>query len=421
MKDNHKGRKQSYLSYRRFQLCLVVSMSGVFLGMCVLAVFGASSPGLALRAHAAEVDVSMDGSSRRTVVTRGTPPRKQQDDAAATTDTLGIEEKNHASNNMEEELPQEAEENPSFLTNRLPTFKYGTAWKKERTKGLVKQAVLEGFRHIDTACQPKHYNEKGVGEGWTEAAAELGLSRDQIWLQTKFTSVSGQDRSQPLPYDANAPLEEQVQQSLERSLENLQTDYLDSWIMHGPEDNWDDTLRVWRVMESYVDQGVVKQIGISNLYAPDALEYLYQEARIPPAVVQNRFYPDTGHDVDIRAFCLDHNIEYQSFWTLGANRHVWQDSQDFRTMAKEKNLTPETLFYAVCFQMGITVLDGTTNTEHMRQDIALLNRFRNSILSDEPILTDEEMHFVVTDLLALSEPEVEEDSEDSQDWQNQEY
>jgi len=68
-----------------------------------------------------------------------------------------------------------------------PHLVYGTAWKKEETARLVSEAVKSGFRFIDTACQPKHYNEAGVGNGWTAAAQELGLSRSDIWLQTKFT------------------------------------------------------------------------------------------------------------------------------------------------------------------------------------------------------------------------------------------
>merc|ERR1711933_158692 len=120
----------------------------------------------------------------------------------------------------------------------FPTLKYGTAWKKERTKTLVYEAIQAGFRHIDTACQPKHYNEAGVGEVWKLASENLKLNRRNIWLQTKFTSLNGQDPNN-VPYDKDAPLDEQVRQSLRKSLENLQTDYIDSWVIHGLEDTWE--------------------------------------------------------------------------------------------------------------------------------------------------------------------------------------
>ena len=61
-----------------------------------------------------------------------------------------------------------------ILTTGRPYLLYGTAWKEEDTASLVAQAVHAGFRFIDTACQPKHYNEAGVGKGWTTAATQLG-------------------------------------------------------------------------------------------------------------------------------------------------------------------------------------------------------------------------------------------------------
>jgi hypothetical protein len=100
----------------------------------------------------------------------------------------------------------------SFSLSDRPTLKYGTAWKKEATADLVYRAVLNGFRHIDTACQPRHYNEAGVGEGWTKAAETLGLNRGDIWLQTKFSSLDAQDPDNT-PYDRNAPLEDRVRVS----------------------------------------------------------------------------------------------------------------------------------------------------------------------------------------------------------------
>mmetsp|Transcript_7187 Transcript_7187/g.10502 ORF Transcript_7187/g.10502 Transcript_7187/m.10502 type:complete len:315 (+) Transcript_7187:73-1017(+) len=265
------------------------------------------------------------------------------------------------------------------------SLKYGTAWKKEATSDLVYNAVKAGFRHIDTACQPKHYNEAGVGEGWTKAAQELGLSRENISLQTKFTSLNGQDPNR-IPYDKDAPLAERVRQSLEKSLENLQTDYIDSLVMHGMENSWEDNFIVWRVFESFVDEGRVRQIGISNFYEADAVKYLFENARIKPAVVQNRFYKDSGYDTEIRSFCRDNGIEYQSFWTLGANRHFLRNAEvaDF---CREKQLTPETFMYAFVMAIGITPLDGTTNQDHMVEDMALLQRLRDG----EVLFTTEEL------------------------------
>lgn len=131
----------------------------------------------------------------------------------------------------------------SYNLNEYPTLKYGTAWKKDRTADLVTKAIKAGFRHIDTACQPRHYHEAGTGDGWVAAAKELGLARTDIWLQTKFSGLNAHDPNN-VPYDVTASLEDRVRQSLKKSLENLKTDYIDSLIMHGPENNWDDHWKV---------------------------------------------------------------------------------------------------------------------------------------------------------------------------------
>src|SRR4051794_40142140 len=117
----------------------------------------------------------------------------------------------------------------NFITSiagvRVPRMLYGTAWKKARTQEWVQAAIKEGFRGIDTACQPKHYHEPGVGAG-VAASLNAELNRAALYLQTKFTPLAGQDPNQ-VPYDPRATLTEQVAQSLQASLHNLQTDYVD--------------------------------------------------------------------------------------------------------------------------------------------------------------------------------------------------
>src|SRR5688572_14497701 len=95
---------------------------------------------------------------------------------------------------------------------RVPRLVYGTAWKEDRTAGLVKAALAAGFRGIDTANQRKHYFEAGAGEG----LAASGVARADVFLQTKFTYARGQDHR--LPYDPSASYTLQVEQSFARSL-----------------------------------------------------------------------------------------------------------------------------------------------------------------------------------------------------------
>jgi diketogulonate reductase-like aldo/keto reductase len=269
----------------------------------------------------------------------------------------------------------------------LPFLVYGTAWKKDDTEQLVANAVRNGFRFIDTACQPKHYNEHGVGNGWTIAAKELGLQRSDLFLQTKYTSISGQDPKR-VPYDPTQPLEDRIIQSLKVSLHNLQTSYIDSWVMHSPEDTLEETMIAYRVMEQAVDDGKVLRLGISNCYDYDMFTTIYEEARIKPSVLQNRFYEDSDWDQDLRLFCKEHNIWYQSFWTLTANRDALA-TNEVKTWAASKQLTPQTLLYAYLMSLGYgTPLDGTTSIKHMKEDQALVLRMQGGekiFESDEDI------------------------------------
>ena len=113
----------------------------------------------------------------------------------------------------------------------IPSFMYGTAWKEEATTQLVQLAVASGFTAIDTANQLIHYQEALVGEA-LQALGKNGIKRDTLFLQTKFTSVDGQDHR--TPYDASADLTTQVRQSFDSSLTHLCTDYVDSYVLHAP-------------------------------------------------------------------------------------------------------------------------------------------------------------------------------------------
>jgi len=77
----------------------------------------------------------------------------------------------------------------SFSSSTVPNILYGTAWKKNRTAELVELAIKTGFRAIDTACQPKHYNEKGVGDAVKKLIDEGVITRKDIFLQTKYTPI----------------------------------------------------------------------------------------------------------------------------------------------------------------------------------------------------------------------------------------
>jgi diketogulonate reductase-like aldo/keto reductase len=250
----------------------------------------------------------------------------------------------------------------------MPTILYGTAWKKERTATLVATALQQGFRGVDTAGQPKHYDEAGVGAG-IAAFLRSGLPRGELYIQTKFTPADGHDPLR-MPYDARAPLPEQVAQSFASSLRNLGTGYVDALVLHSPLRSPRDLLSVWHAMEALVDAGTARRLGISNCYDLDVLEALHAAARVKPTIVQNRFYAQTRYDHEIRAFCSMRGIVYQSFWTLTANPALLEHPV-VEAIALRLARTPEQILFRYLSESGVVPLTGTTSVEHMRSDLAI--------------------------------------------------
>lgn len=248
----------------------------------------------------------------------------------------------------------------------MPRIVYGTAWKKDATARLVSQALACGFRGIDTACQPKHYDEAGVGAGIATWLARGGR-REELYLQTKFTPLGGQDPAR-VPYDRDARPAEQVQQSLAASQRNLGTTDIDSLVLHSPVRGRE----TWAAMEALVDAGAVRQLGISNCYELATLDALCRSARIAPVVVQNRFHAETGYDRAIRAYCRVNGIVYQGFWTLTANPHVLAHAS-VRATAMRHGATPAQVLYRWLVLEGVVPLIGTTSETHMEEDLAIFD------------------------------------------------
>jgi len=250
----------------------------------------------------------------------------------------------------------------------IPSFMYGTAWKKDATTGLVLQAVEAGFAAIDTANQLIHYDEARVGEALLQLVKQGG-SREQLFLQTKFTPVNSQDHR--LPYDARASVGAQVAQSFESSLAHLHTEYLDSYVLHGPyyrrglgSEDWE----VWSAIESLYDAKKTRMIGVSNVSA-EQLTLLCERAKHKPMVVQNRCYAALGWDKDVREICRAHGIIYQGFSLLTANSSIFAEP-DLRAMAAKYQVGLAQIVFRFSQQIGMQPLTGTTNAQHMKEDLA---------------------------------------------------
>ena len=260
---------------------------------------------------------------------------------------------------------------PGSQTVFIPDFLYGTAWKEERTPALVELALRAGFRGIDTANQRRHYFEAGVGQGLESAYRAGVVTRPDLFLQTKFTYRPGQDHR--LPYDPAEKLSVQVTQSMTNSLEHLGTDYVDSYVLHGPSSNygWSDAdAEVWEAMRRERDAGHTRLLGVSNV----SLRQLEQMAAVHsevPAFVQNRCYARLGWDREVRVFCDEQKIIYQGFSLLTANLEVLHD-RSVKALAARAKVTPAQAVFAFARSVGMLPLTGTSSAEHMKQDLASL-------------------------------------------------
>lgn len=254
---------------------------------------------------------------------------------------------------------------------KIPPFIYGTAWKETETARLTELAVLSGFKGIDTANQKKHYREDYVGEALLKLA-EQGITRESLFLQSKYTYQRGQDHR--LPYNPKDSFADQVKSSFASTLNNLHTNYLDSFLLHGPYSfpnldkiDWE----VWSAIEEIYDSGQTKMIGVSN-FNVQQLDELCRKARIKPMIVQNRCYAEKGWDKLVREYCLEKNIIYQGFSLLTANQFLFMNPR-LQEMATKHNMTLAQLVFRFTRHIGILPLTGTSHEQHMKEDLKVFD------------------------------------------------
>ena len=194
------------------------------------------------------------------------------------------------------------------------------------------------------------------------------MTRNDLFLQTKFTFRAGQDHR--LPYDPNAPICRQVEQSFASSLEHLGTRALDSYLLHGPTQrsglaaaDWE----AWRAMEAVHVSGRARLLGVSN-FTLEQLQRLCDQVRVPPRFVQNRCYASRGWDSAIREYCAAGGMVYQGFSLLTANCDVLAHPEMVR-IARCHGRSVAQVVFRFALDAGMVPLTGTTDAGHMREDL----------------------------------------------------
>ena len=284
---------------------------------------------------------------------------------------------------------------------QLPAVGIGF-WKVGRdvAADVTQQAIENGYRHLDCACD--YGNEAEVGQGIAAALQSGTVTREQLWVTSKLWNTYHRP--------------EHVRAACERSLRDLQLDYLDLYLIHFPialkfvpfEDRYPpewffdphaDSPRLepdavpihetWQAMEELVEAGFVKEIGVCN-FGVSLLRDLLASAKIPPAVLQVELHPYLTQEKLLR-FCCESGIAVTGFSPLGAQSYfalnmAGQDesvleSEPVRQIAAALNRTPAQVVLRWAVQRGTAVVPKTSRVERMRENLAI----------DDFSLTDDQM------------------------------
>lgn len=254
---------------------------------------------------------------------------------------------------------------------QIPALGCGTLIPdKAETRRATKDAVEAGFRHFD--CAERYQNEREVGEGLRTGIAAKSLSRDDLFITTKLWNSNHRP--------------ERVQAACRASMEKLGLDYLDLYLIHTPfafkpgddQDPRDDKghviydhgvtlLETWEAMESLVDQGKCRAIGLSDFKAEDLL-HIFESARIKPSVLQVECHPYLPQD-ELLGVCNDKGIVLMAFAPLGhgVKPGPLQDPV-ILDIARQVDQTPAQVLLAWAVQRGTAVLTTPKTPSRAREN-----------------------------------------------------
>ncbi|KAF2247759.1 Aldo/keto reductase [Trematosphaeria pertusa] len=274
---------------------------------------------------------------------------------------------------------------PTLLNgDAFPRLIYGSSIREHRKPADIRAAFQKGYRGLDTTSTRRFHDEELDGQALRELLAsdspQFSLKREDIWVQTKFSIAF--DQSDPWPYDPGDELALQVLKSIQRSLSDLGVEIVDAYFLSCQLDTFEDTLDAWRAMETLVEHGIARYLGICHVDAR-SLTQLLERVTIKPAFVQNEFVLDHSCNSDVWEICKEYGIVYQVFGLF------WKHNNNMLSLAPVQQLAQSTsstthvalqmLIWAAAIDDGLyfSMLDGTRDEEHMALNLQLLEAFHS--------------------------------------------
>ena len=227
-------------------------------------------------------------------------------------------------------------------------------------------ALLEsGGRLIDTAYM--YGNEEAVGEGVRRGMEEYGIPREDIFVITKI-----------YPNQFSDP-----EAAIDMALEKLDIGYIDMMLLHHPGTN---DVKAYKAIEKYVEAGKIHSLGLSNWYVEELTEFLPQ-VTIMPALVQNEIHP-YYQEQDVVPFIQEKGIVVQCWYPLGGRGYTADllGNETIQSIAQAHGVSAAQVILRWDLQRGIVVIPGSSNPEHIRENLDLFG-FE---------LSDEEMGQIAT-------------------------